>query len=75
LIASDHVDVDVAASAVERRWADAVGFLQPNEEPDFIRRLVDHARDGKKLGIERGALRVRRKTSSHDGHRALLKDQ
>ena len=42
LIASDDCDVDAAASAVESRWADAVGFLQTNGDPDFIVRLLQH---------------------------------
>ncbi|HEY4175836.1 MAG TPA: hypothetical protein VGM90_03355 [Kofleriaceae bacterium] len=40
LIASDFVDVDVATSAVERRWADAVGFFQTDEDPEFVARIL-----------------------------------
>ncbi len=40
LIASDDVDVDVATSAVERRWADAIGFFQVDDDPDFVARAL-----------------------------------
>lgn len=40
LIATDHVDVGVAASAIGSRWADAIGFLQANDDPRFIKRLL-----------------------------------
>jgi 2,4-dienoyl-CoA reductase-like NADH-dependent reductase (Old Yellow Enzyme family) len=40
LLASDLVDLDVAMSAVERRWADAIGFLQADDDPDFVARTV-----------------------------------
>jgi 2,4-dienoyl-CoA reductase-like NADH-dependent reductase (Old Yellow Enzyme family) len=40
LIATDHVDVEVAASAIGRRWADAIGFLQANDDPRFIKDLL-----------------------------------
>jgi 2,4-dienoyl-CoA reductase-like NADH-dependent reductase (Old Yellow Enzyme family) len=50
LIASDYCDVDVAASAVESRWADAVGFLQANDDPDFIVRLLRQERESRSGG-------------------------
>ena len=40
LIASDVVDIEVASSAVERRWADAVGFFQVDDDPDFVARAL-----------------------------------
>jgi N-ethylmaleimide reductase len=40
LIASGEVDVTVAGSAVESRWADAIGFLQANDDPEFVGRLL-----------------------------------
>jgi N-ethylmaleimide reductase len=48
LIASDHVEVDVAAAAVESRWADAIGFFQTNDQPDFIAQLIHEERHGNK---------------------------
>lgn len=40
LIASAYCDLRVAASAVESRWADAIGFHQTNEEAEFIEQLL-----------------------------------
>jgi hypothetical protein len=40
LIAFDYVDVDVATSAIERRWADAIGFFPVDDGPDFVARAL-----------------------------------
>ena len=40
LLASDDCDLEVAASVVESRWADAVGFLRANDDPDFVSRAL-----------------------------------
>jgi N-ethylmaleimide reductase len=40
LVVSDECGVDEAAFAVDSRWADAVGFMQANEDPDLIARLL-----------------------------------
>jgi len=40
LVASDHVDIRAAASAIGSRWADAIGFLQANDDPRFIKGLL-----------------------------------
>jgi 2,4-dienoyl-CoA reductase-like NADH-dependent reductase (Old Yellow Enzyme family) len=45
LIATDHVDVGVAASAIGSRWADAIGFLQVNDDPCFIKRLLGREKE------------------------------
>ena len=48
LIASGYVDIDTAVAAVESRWADAIGFFQANDEPDFVATLV--RQEGKEEG-------------------------
>jgi N-ethylmaleimide reductase len=40
LVVTDHCDVDLAMRAVDSRWADAVGFLQANDDPGFVGRLL-----------------------------------
>ena len=40
LIVTDQVELDVAAAATGSRWADAIGFLQANDDARFIKDLL-----------------------------------
>jgi N-ethylmaleimide reductase len=54
LIVSDYCEVAVAAHAVDSRWADAVGFLEVNDDPEFVARSLA-SRVGERQGAVTGS--------------------